>query len=324
MRLGFLLLALLVATLLALAVTGALPEDDSDAAPRPWSRPLEERAADPFPRFYRSTNGNVVSIAQPPQRIVAGSVLSAEVLLSICPPERIAAIHETAVDPRYCAIAEEVAAFPRHTGPDPEEIISYRPDLVITDSFTWAGTQTLLEEAGVTVVRTGMFRTLDDLEDNMRGIGYVTGLDEEVEELIRGMREQFARLASGADARRGWRVLDLNAAMYSSGRGSTLDGILAHVGARNVAAENGVGEYLRVDIEQVLGWDPDVLIVPVVLGEEEKERRRIRQDPGLRVLRCVQQDRIMFVSGALLGSTSHYVAEAGRVIAEQLDRWGSR
>ena len=103
-----------------------------------------------------------------------------------------------------------------------------------------------------------------------------------------------------------------------------MDGILAHVGAHNVAAEMGVGEYLRVDIEQVLDWDPDALIVPAVPGEEEKERRRIRQDPGLAVLRCVKQDRILFVSSALLGSTSHHVAEAARVIAEQLDRWGSR
>lgn len=265
-----------------------------------------------------------MSIAEPPRRIVAGSVLSAEVLLSICPPERIAAIHETAKDPMFCAVADQVAAFPRHTGPDPEEIISYRPDLVITDSFTRAETQTLLEEAGVTVVRTGMFTTLEDLENNMRGIGYVTGLDAEVEELIEGMRDRLAEVAAGAEGRRNWRLLDLNAAMYSSGTGSTLDDILAHVGARNVAAENGVGEYLRVDIERVLDWDPDVLIVPAIPGEEDKERRRILQDPGLRVLRCVQEDRILFVPGALLGSTSHHVAEAALVIAEQLDRWGSR
>ncbi len=173
-------------------------------------------------------------------------------------------------------------------------------------------------------MRTGLFTSLEDLQDNMRAIGYVTGLDAEVEELITEMQEKLDKVAQRADERRSWRVLDLNAAMYTSGKGSTLDGVLTYVGARNTAVEMGVGEYLRVDIEQVLDWDPDVLIVPAEPGSEEKERQRILQNPGLRVLRCVKEDRILFVSGALLGSTSHHVAEAAVAIAEQLDRWGSR
>ena len=149
-------------------------------------------------------------------------------------------------------------------------------------------------------------------------------MDAEVEELIAGMQERLEMVAEGADRRRNWRLLDLNGASYTSGKGSTLDDILHYVGARNVAADHGVGEYRRLDIEQVLDWDPDALIVALGTEGEEKERQRILQHPGLAVLRCVKEDRILFVPGALLGSTSHHVAEAAHLIAEKLDRWGSR
>lgn len=323
-RIGYLVVVLLILAALGVSIAAMLRAEESVVIDGPWSRPLEERRKDPFPRSFPVRPGVEIEIPAAPQRIVAGSVLTAEVLLAAGAADRIAAIHRTAMDLRYSAVADEVRSFPRHTTGDPEDILSHEPDLVLTDSFTKAETQMLLEAAGVTVLRTATFNSLADLQNNMRAIGYATGLDSEVEALIQTMQAELEEVAAGNERRRGWRVLDLNAAMYTSGKGSTLDDLLKYVGARNVATENAVGEYLRVDVEQVLGWDPDVLIVPAAAEEQDAEKQRILQDPGLRVLRCVQEDRILFVPGALLGSTSHHVAEAARLIAERLDLWGSR
>src|SRR6187200_46151 len=66
--------------------------------------------------------------ALPPQRIVAASVLAAEVLLAIAPRERIAAVHVLAADPVFSLVAAQARALPL-VGAEPEQLLAARPDL---------------------------------------------------------------------------------------------------------------------------------------------------------------------------------------------------
>jgi hypothetical protein len=47
----------------------------------------------------------------------------------------------------------------------------------------------------------------------------------------------------------------------------------------------------------------------------------LRQDPALRLLRCVAEGRLLFVPAAQLESTSHHVAAAAERLASTLDLW---
>jgi ABC-type Fe3+-hydroxamate transport system substrate-binding protein len=120
----------------------------------------------------------------------------------------------------------------------------------------------------------------------------------------------------------GWRVMSLDGGLNTYGKGSLLDAEIAATGASNLAAARGVGPYRKLDLEAVLSWRPDALLVGVLPGEEAAERQRMLQQPGLQLLPCVQQGRVLFVPSALLVSTSQYAVEAVACIQQQLLAWG--
>ena len=257
----------------------------------------------------------------PAVRIVAGSVHSTEVLLEIAPRERLAAVHVLAADGRYSAAVEQARGLAL-VGAEPEQLVAAHPDLVFTDPFTRAETQQLLQSCGIRVVRTPDIASLDDVEHSIRAIGAAAGLAVEAAALVARMRDREALLRTAAPARSSWRLLTIDGGYHAFGTGSLVDELLRLAGARNLAAEHGVRAFRRLDAEEVLGWDPDALVVSGDVGSEANELAWMRQDPALARLRCVQQGRVVCVPGALLSSTSHHALEAAALVGRTLDQWG--
>ncbi len=257
----------------------------------------------------------------PPQRIVAASILATEVLLEIAPRERIAAVHELAADPRYSLVTDQVAGLPT-VAAAPEQLLAARPDLVIVDAFTRAETLALLRQAGVPVVRTGDAASFEDIAANVRHIGRVCHLEPEAEAVVLRMfaalREVRARAADVA----GWRLCSLDGALHTYGRGSLFDAVLTAAGATNVAAEHGVGPFRRLDAEAVLAWRPDAIVVAAPLDAVAHAADWLHQHPALRLLPCVQDDRLVVIPGPLLGTTSHHLVRAAAQVQSVLRRWG--
>src|SRR5262249_34507785 len=159
-----------------------------------------------------------------PRRIVAASVLSAEVIVAIAPRDRIAGVIQLAADPRYSEAAADVAGLPL-VGAEAERLVAARPALVFTGEFTRAGTPRLLGAAGVAVVRTHAVADLDDVADNVRLIGWATGCDAAAEQLVQGMRARAAAIAGDAAGVRDWRIMNLNGELDTYGAGSLLDAV---------------------------------------------------------------------------------------------------
>jgi len=57
------------------------------------------------------------------------------------------------------------------------------------------------------------------------------------------------------------------------GPGSYINELIEIAGGRNVLAIKGQPEYLRISMETVLRFDPDVIVDTVDMGETEAERR---------------------------------------------------
>lgn len=312
------LLTAKVAMLLASLLAGC---SEAALGPTPWRSALEQRRQAAFPREAGLGQHRPLRIPHQPVRIVAGSVLSAEVLLAIAPRERIAGVHYIAADRRYSMVADETMGL-QQVGADPEQLLAVRPDLVITDEFTKPETMALLAKVGVPVVRTHAFHDFDDVADNLRLIGWVTGCDAAAEALVQRMQVRLATLQGQAAKVAPWRVMSLDGALNTYGSGSLLDAEIAATGATNLAAAHGVGPYRRLDLEAVLSWRPDALLLGVVEGEQVPEQRRLRQQPGLQLLPCVQREHVLFVPSALLASTSQYAVETVACIQQQLLAWG--
>jgi ABC-type Fe3+-hydroxamate transport system substrate-binding protein len=302
--------------LLAAGLYAALASAPKAAAgERCWPVDLHERAAAPFPRAV-----DEVAIAAAPQRVVAASVFSAETLLEVVPTARLCGVHFLAAEPRYSRVAQAARSLTL-LGASPEQWITARPDLVVIDEFTLADTAILLGSLGVPAVRTRAVTCFADVADNIRLLGFATGADEAAEELCRRLdarRAEIARKKSGLEA---WRVMNLNGALDTYGASSLLDDCVRLAGARHLPAEHGVGGYRKLDVESVLSWRPDALIVSCEEGEAEGAAW-VEQHPGLCLLPCVQQGRIVRIPGSLLSSTSHHAVEVAALLQQQLRDWG--
>lgn len=286
----------------------------------PWTRPLAERQGDPFPRFFENAAGERVLVREPPQRIVSATIFSDAVLLDCCPPERILALHRISKDPRCSPVADRSRRFSRHIDGAPEEILALDPDLVIVSSFTRKETLDLLGRGGCAVVRLQGFSSVDQVADNIRALGYLLGLDDAAEKLVRGMHRALDEVAARRRQRSAWRVL-LYEAGKTAGRDTLFGSLLAYVGARNVADELGIHGTSGIGPDQILAADPDVLVLGAAPGKEREIRERLRLLPGMDATRAYRTDRLLFVPSAWLLSTSHHVARAAQAIAETLDRW---
>lgn len=285
-----------------------------------WTRPLEERRDDPFPRLFVNAAGEQVEIPAPPQKIVSGTVFSDAILLDICPPDRIAALHEKSTEAMFSPVHERSTAFPRHHGGSPEEIFLLEPDLVIVSSFSRRETRDLLGKHGCSVLRFMGFDSVADIQNNVRALGYVLGLDEAAERVVANMQARLDAVASGRDSRRDWRVM-----YYGYGRvtgsGTTFQSLLDYVGARNVADDLQIKGSEPVSNETVLIHDPEVIILACPVGEEAKTLEQFTKLPGFEALRAVREDRVLFVPSGWLMSTSHHAARAAERMAEALDDW---
>lgn len=259
--------------------------------------------------------------AAPPQRIVAGSLLATEVLLAIAPRERIAAVHVLATDPRYSLVVAEAAGLPL-VGAEPEQLLAVQPDLVLCDAFTRPETLALLASADVPVVATANPVRFADIAGNVRHIGRLCHLEAAAEAVATQMEERLRALAARAPELAGWRIASLDGALHTHGRPSLFDAMVTAAGATNLAAVRGVGPFRKLDLEAVLAWQPDALVLGGAAGDGAAVPAWVRQNPGLPLLTCVQNGRLVRIPGPLLATTSHRLVEAAAMLQEQLLRWG--
>ncbi|MGK0353450.1 MAG: iron complex transport system substrate-binding protein [Planctomycetota bacterium] len=258
---------------------------------------------------------------QPAQRIVAGSVLAVESLLEVIPHERLVGVHTIAADARYSLVADQAKSLPL-LGASPEQLLSVRPDLVLVDAFTRAETLALLAAANVPVVRTRDPHSFEDIEANLRLLGRVTHLDDDVEQIIAATTTKLEAVRLAGKDLTTWRLLSLDGALHTYGEGSLFDVMTRTAGARNLAAEQGVGAFRKLDIEEVLAWRPDALVLsgepPTGGGLPEW----VKQCPGLDLLPCVAAGRILYVPARLLITTSHRLVDSAAFVQKQLLEWG--
>lgn len=290
----------------------------AEAAASTWPAEVGERAAVPFPRRLGG-----VEIAAKPVRVAAASVFSAEVLLELLPETHFAGLHFLASEPRYSRVAKRAANLPE-LGASPEQLMAAKPDLVVIDEFTSADTATLLGSVGIAVVRTRPVANFDDVANNVRLLGHAVGEDEAAEAVcarLFAQREAIRQQGEGLDA---FCVMNLNGALDTYGAASLLDDAVRIAGATHLPARHGVGGYRHLDIETVLSWRPDAIVVSVDDGAPSTSdgTEWLAQHPGLRLLPCVQKGRVVRIPGSLLSNTSHHAIEVAAHLQSALRRWG--
>ncbi|MGQ9896718.1 MAG: ABC transporter substrate-binding protein [Acidobacteriota bacterium] len=247
--------------------------------------------------------------ASQPRRIVSLSVGTDEILCALVPPERIAALSKYAAEPEVSYVAEKARRIGVFVEREPERLLALQADLVLLARYTKAELRQVLEQAGAPTLTVEDFRSLADVESNIRRIGRAVGEPERADAVIVEMQAKLAaaRAALRPD-RAGLRALCLMRPLMAAGRDTLADVKLTAAGLRNAAAD--LQGHVALSEEALLRLDPDLIFVATGLASDAGFREQLLGDRRLASLRAVREKRVLALPSRSLRTVSHHITEA--------------
>ena len=251
-----------------------------------------------------------------PARVVSQTVGTDDLLLALAAPGQIAALSHLARDSRYSPIAKEAAHQPcLHRG-DAEDILRFRPDLVLVASYTEPETLTLLKRAKVTLLAVDHFESLEDLYRNARTIGAALGRSDRAQALVREWQARVKELDRRLKGVIPVRVLAVGFYPFTAGSGTTFQDLCDHAGALNVAALAGLQGHAPTPNEKILSWKVEVLVAPWEEGMDLQAR--LKDLAPYKYMEAFRKGRLVAMPGALMATTSQARLDAYEWLARAL------
>ena len=257
------------------------------------------------------------------RRIVSVNVGVDEILLSLVPPERIAALGALADDPEISNVTELARAVTgRVSQVDAERILALEPDLIVVPHYVRREVLVQLEEGGVDILRIPDCWSVNDIRGHLRFLGKALGEPERAEGLVREMDAVLEEVRSRTAGRPRPRVLFVGSNGETQGRGTNFDLFVEAAGGINAAAEAGMEGRAALPMERALALDPDILLV---LGYRSGRKARgpgvrpkLADDPAWQDARAVKEGRVHELNAAHMLSTSHHVTKTAEDLARIL------
>ncbi|MDO7843790.1 ABC transporter substrate-binding protein [Sphingomonas immobilis] len=222
-----------------------------------------------------------------PVRVMSMNQCTDQLVLALLPPERIASVTWLSRDPRYSAMVVEAARVAANRG-SVEEVVTTRPDLIVTDTFSNPGGRALLARLGVPVVAIEDAMDVPAIRRNISDLATALGVPERGAALVAKMD---ARLVASPPVR-GVRV----AVWGRDGmrEGPLVAAVIAAAGLTDVTPETG-----PTDTEALLQAAPDFLIEGdgadggASLGDARRDTAIVRKRwPRSRILHISPRDTI--------------------------------
>jgi iron complex transport system substrate-binding protein len=199
-----------------------------------------------------------------------------------------------------------------------EDIVLLKPDLIFVTTYSRAEVVKVLESTGAPVYRLANFDDIDGVMANIRRIGEVVGEEAAAERMVAAMQRRLDAVAARRVGRPLLRVLSFSGG-YTAGRGTSFDDIVRRANAINEAAARGVEKFPKLNEEQVLAWNPDVLVAGHLPGEEESVRRRLLTGAGTGQTTAGRRQQIVVVETRRLLAVSQHMVDVVEQLADSLD-----
>jgi iron complex transport system substrate-binding protein len=271
-----------------------------------------------FPRTVTDGAGRQVRLAAKPTRIVSQTLASDEMLFAMVPPARLVGLSSLSRDLKYSNVVAEATAHPAPGIESAEDALRLRPDLVVVASYSRAEVVSLLESTGAPIYRLSNRDDLEGVMANIRALGEAVGEEAAAERVVGGMR---ARLAAVAKRRAGHprpRVLSYSGG-FTAGKGTSFDDIVTRAGGLNEAAARGIEQFPKLSAEQVLVWNPDVIVSGYLPGEADSVRRHLTTTAGVAQTTAARRQQLVLIETRRFLAVSQYMVDAVEQLADSLD-----
>jgi iron complex transport system substrate-binding protein len=270
-----------------------------------------------YPRDAVDSDEVTVSIARPAHRIVSQYWSIDEFVYSVLPPQDVVAVSQSAYTEEISNVYQSVQQFKPAVATDPERVVALDPDLMFVSNSGRADYTSLARSSGVPVYRMETnFETLDQIEQNIRLVGYLTGQDEsaakETSRFHAAIEKAVSLRPPGSPKPR---ILGLGG-RYSYGSKTLFQDIVTKLGGVNVAADNGIVGYDSLNFEQIIRWDPEWIVAGAKTGSTKQVLATLLSDPAISLTQAARNGHIVVLDNRVFLPMSPYTSILVQAIAE--------
>lgn len=258
-------------------------------------------------------SGMKVILERPPQKIISLSTGIDEILLTIAKPEQIVALSKYSLDKDMSLMAEEAKKYPHIMTLDPEIILKYKPDLVLSHLGPTAPIELVqtLREMGITVYVSDSPRNIESIIKRIKIIAQLIDAKDKAEPLLLDIEKRLKRVDDFVqkipEKDRPIVMAFGNTGVFGQ-KYNLFDAICTRAGLRNGAALAGLAQGTQLSKEQIVAVNPDIFLLPTWsknVGGAKKSAEKIIGDPAFKNVKAIVNKRLIFFPDYYRYSTSH-------------------
>jgi iron complex transport system substrate-binding protein len=255
-------------------------------------------------------------------RFASINLCTDQLLMTLADPEQILGLSPYARDPARSWDVAKASQFPRLSG-EAEDVLVQRPDIVVAGRYTKRATRELLKEKGLRVVEFNAARSLDDVKQQLRQMGDLTGHPDRAAAEIKRLDSAIAR-AHGIASGKSYRVLAVSRRGWVSGGESLTTSLLSAAGLSNAGGELGLKAGGYASLEAIVALRPDFILVSDGGDFAEDEGQAFLLHPALErfypaAKRIVIPERLTVCGGPMLSEALDRLASELARVASQPD-----
>ncbi len=256
-----------------------------------------------------------VVIQEKPKRIIPQAVGITEIIWAICPRDRIIAYHQACTRPEFSFIADQIPELATtFSTEDAEIVIGLNPDLVLITYYTSPEFKERLDSASVKYVETGYFDDISSIKRQIMFLGMLIGEEANARKLVDKMQiylETIKKYANSRQTGTAPKVIYYDERGYVAGKNTNFNSMCNVLNLENSASNHGIKYFKQVSHEQILKWNPDIIIVP----EGSKLAGKLYSLPVLQTARAIKNKNIKKIPSVYLYASSQYIVASLNYLA---------
>jgi len=278
-----------------------------------------------FPLLVHLPAGNKIELDEAPKRVLPANAGIADFLSLILLPEQVAALPKLTRE--YSRIRGlqsgpwgEVPIFERFGA---EEILSCRPDLVLTNDWQSPESNQILRDNGVALISLPTPQNWDQVLQQLSWMGRLCGREAQAQEVRAQLAARRMALEQHELYGSGLSVLsysNFGGGGFSSGSGTTMNILLGLAGFENAASRAGLKGDCTLNFEQLITINPDFLLLSQDEDGNAPAAQLLSARTELAGLKALSEHNLTFLHKALFSSTSTELIEAAEALQRDVQR----
>lgn len=266
----------------------------------------------------KDRSGNEFIMPKNLNRIISTAPTNTEILVGLGLGDKIIATDEYSKDVK--GVKNDITRISIEK-PDPETIISLKPDLVVASEQNIQGGEDQfksIKDMGIPVVYIPSSKSFEEIYKDIEFLGKVTGTENKANEMISGMKSEVEKIKKIGDKIKDKKSVyfEIGPAptLYSFGSDTFLNDMIEIVGAKNIFA-NQKG-WIQPSEEAVVDKNPDVILTNVNYVKDPI--KEIKSRKGWSKINAVKDNRVYSVDTNTSSRASQFSIEALKEIAKEI------